>query len=81
MSHLLRHNVPIKFRHCDPLGLSISTTATPRSVNSPSSPARPFRVAARRARSSAAPPATGKHLDEAVGLAATIKKNFEELGV
>jgi Cdc6-related protein, AAA superfamily ATPase len=27
------------------------------------------------------PPATGKHLDEAVGLAATIKKNFEELGV
>jgi len=27
------------------------------------------------------PPATGKHLDEAVRLAATIKKNFEELGV
>jgi cell division control protein 6 len=27
------------------------------------------------------PPATDKHLDEAVRLAATIKKNFEELGV
>ncbi|MCT8337298.1 hypothetical protein FKB36_07260 [Methanoculleus sp. Afa-1] len=27
------------------------------------------------------PPATGKHLDEVVRLAATIKKNFEELGV
>ncbi len=27
------------------------------------------------------PPATGKHLDEVVGLAATSKKNFEELGI
>jgi len=27
------------------------------------------------------PPATGKHLDEAVRPSTTIKKNFEELGV
>ena len=53
----------------------------PRSVNSPSSPGRPSRAAARRARSSVAPPATDKYLAEAVRLAATIKKNFEELGV